>query len=224
MEQKSSFIMYTEYREHASLLSREQQGDLFMAVMNYAAGDVLPQLDGMTQMAFSFIKTQMDRDNEKYQKTVEARREAGKKGGRPSKTNGFDEKAKKANGFLEKQMKAKKPDNENEDVDVNNIKKESVKKKADAFSPPTKQEVEEYIKEKGYKTVDAERFIDFYASKGWMVGKNKMKDWKAAVRNWARSEKATKPNNTKGNKFANFNQREYDFDELEKQLLTTSAP
>ena len=50
------------------------------------------------------------------------------------------------------------------------------------------KEIEEYKIEKGY-TIDAERFFDFYESKGWFVGKNKMKDWKAAIRNWAKSEK-----------------------------------
>lgn len=217
--------MYTEYREHAKLLSREQQGDLFMAVMNYAAGDELPDLDGMTQMAFSFIKTQMDRDNKKYQKTVEARREAGKKGGRPPKANGFlekQEKTKKANGFLEKQTKAKKPDNEDDDVDVDDTYKDVGSVKSTKFVPPTHQEVEEYCREKEYTNVDVERFIDFYSCKGWMVGKNKMKDWKAAVRNWARQDMATKPNNTRGNKFTNFDQRQYDYDELEKMLLTTT--
>ena len=38
--------------------------------------------------------------------------------------------------------------------------------------------------------IDVNKFINFYESKGWMVGKNKMKDWKAAVRNW-RSEEHT---------------------------------
>ena len=57
------------------------------------------------------------------------------------------------------------------------------------FKPPCLADVEEYVKEKGYTGFDCERFIDFYESKGWMVGKNKMKDWKAAVRNWARSNK-----------------------------------
>ena len=51
------------------------------------------------------------------------------------------------------------------------------------FTPPTLSEVQDYISEKGYH-IDAESFIDFYESKGWMVGKNKMKDWKAAVRTW----------------------------------------
>jgi hypothetical protein len=50
------------------------------------------------------------------------------------------------------------------------------------FKPPTVQEVQEYS-----STIDAERFCDFYESKGWMVGKNKMKDFKAAIRNWERN-------------------------------------
>lgn len=51
------------------------------------------------------------------------------------------------------------------------------------FTPPTLAEVQAYCIERG-NAVDPARFIDFYASKGWMVGKNKMKDWRAAVRNW----------------------------------------
>lgn len=59
------------------------------------------------------------------------------------------------------------------------------------FVKPTIQEVKAYCIERK-NDVDPERFIDFYESKGWMVGKNKMKDWKAAVRNWERKTKADK--------------------------------
>ena len=55
--------------------------------------------------------------------------------------------------------------------------------KTKRFSPPTVEEVKAYCLEHGYN-VDAERFVDFYSSKGWLVGKTKMKDWKAAVRSW----------------------------------------
>ena len=54
------------------------------------------------------------------------------------------------------------------------------------FITPTIEAVQEYINEKGY-SVNAERFVDYYTANGWMVGKNHMKDWKAAVRNWERS-------------------------------------
>ena len=55
------------------------------------------------------------------------------------------------------------------------------------FAPPTLEEVTAYCRERGNK-VDPQKFIDFYESKGWMIGKNKMKNWKAAVRTWERSE------------------------------------
>ena len=59
--------------------------------------------------------------------------------------------------------------------------------KATAFIPPTVGDIQSYCKERN-NTVDAAYFFDFYSSKGWMVGKNKMKDWQAAVRTWERTE------------------------------------
>jgi len=55
--------------------------------------------------------------------------------------------------------------------------------KKKGFQPPSQKEVENYCFEKTY-SIDAEAFICFYESKGWMVGKNKMKNWKAALTNW----------------------------------------
>ena len=56
------------------------------------------------------------------------------------------------------------------------------------FVPPTVEEVEEYINEKGYK-VNARRFVDYYSSKGWTIGRNSpMKNWQAAVRTWANND------------------------------------
>lgn len=56
-----------------------------------------------------------------------------------------------------------------------------------SFSPPSVDDVREYCREKGYN-VDPERFVDYYTSNGWKVGRNPMKDWKAAVRSWNRKE------------------------------------
>ena len=63
--------------------------------------------------------------------------------------------------------------------------KEETKRKR--FVPPTVEEVRSYCLERK-NNVDAERFVDFYESKGWMVGKDKMKDWKASVRTWEKRE------------------------------------
>ena len=64
------------------------------------------------------------------------------------------------------------------------------------FSPPTLEEVKAYCLERKNR-VDAERFIDYYTSNGWQVGKNKMRDWKAAVRTWERSSFSTRRENPK---------------------------
>jgi hypothetical protein len=76
-------------------------------------------------------------------------------------------------------------ENENENKDLNKSKKVA------SFQKPTLEQVEEYMKERGMSNY-ASRFHNFYESKGWMVGKNKMKDWKAAVRNWE-DDKKTAP-------------------------------
>lgn len=68
------------------------------------------------------------------------------------------------------------------------IEKDSVR--ATRFTPPSLQEVTSYCAERG-NHVDAQRFVDYYTSNGWKVGKNQMKDWRAAVRTWERDEKKT---------------------------------
>jgi len=75
---------------------------------------------------------------------------------------------------------------ENENININiEDKKGGVggKKEVGKFIKPTIQQISEYCKERKNK-VDPNKFFDFYESKGWMIGKNKMKDWKASVRTW----------------------------------------
>ena len=79
--------------------------------------------------------------------------------------------------------------------------KSKEKPKAKRFAPPTQNEVLNYMLEKGNSGKEAGRFIDFYESKGWLVGKNKMKDWKASVRNWIRDDSSkSSSSNTKSAK------------------------
>lgn len=104
------------------------------------------------------------------------------------------------------------------DIDI----KES-KEKSKRFVPPTLEEVQAYCKERN-NNIDAEQFIDFYASKGWKVGDQSMKDWKAAVRTWEKREKFTAQSQKQQtiNKFNQFPQRTYtaqDYADIEKKLL-----
>ena len=65
---------------------------------------------------------------------------------------------------------------------------EAPSKKTSRFVPPSVDEVAEYIASKGY-TFDPEAFVAFYESKGWMIGKNKMKSWKSACTTWSKKER-----------------------------------
>ena len=113
---KSSFLIYLDYEEQFNLLTDEQIGQLMRAIIKYEKTREIPQLNGIVKMAFSFIKTQLDRDREKYEARCEKNRENAKKGGRPRKNQKDN---LKANGFNENQMDAKKPDNDKEDEEDN---------------------------------------------------------------------------------------------------------
>ena len=113
---KSSFLIYLDYEEQFNLLTDEQIGQLMRAIIKYEKTREIPQLNGIVKMAFSFIKTQLDRDREKYEARCEKNRENAKKGGRPRKNQKDN---LKANGFNENQMDAKKTDDDKEDEEDN---------------------------------------------------------------------------------------------------------
>ena len=82
---KNSFILYTKYVTQIEKLDDLQRGVLFLAIMRYQCGQVLPEMDPVVDMLFSVIKEQMDADTQKYEETCAKRSEAGRKGA--DKTN-----------------------------------------------------------------------------------------------------------------------------------------
>ena len=81
------------------------------------------------------------------------------------------------------------------------------------FTPPSLEDVQAYCLERN-NNVDAERFIDYYQSNGWMVGRNKMKDWKSAVRTWEKNNYSNQPKKqTEMNGFMGDLQRMYNEEE-----------
>ena len=91
------------------------------------------------------------------------------------------------NGYIVKDSidkDSKDKDSKDKDSKEENAREEKAKR----FYPPTIDEVKQYCEERK-NNIDPMAFIDFYSSKGWMIGKNRMKDWKAAVRTWERKRK-----------------------------------
>lgn len=108
---KDSFVFYTQWAEQINMLTDKQAGALFKAVCGYVETGKIKKLDAVTNMLFSVIKSQIDKDTAKYEETCQKRKQAGAKGGRPKaeKQKVFTE-SKKSKRFFEK---AKKADNDN---------------------------------------------------------------------------------------------------------------
>ena len=195
--ERDSFVFYRSFYDSIKGLGDAEFAECMRFLCEYALND--RELDGGTlaEVVLKMAKPQIDANNQ--------RRSNGAKGGRP-KTSGFESKnqesKKETSGFESKnhRLRDAKPNvnvngnvnvnenvNGNENVNVNVSDKQDKPARPRTFKPPSLEEVQEYCNSR-QSSVNAERFMDYYTANGWKVGKNSMKDWKAAVRNWERQE------------------------------------
>lgn len=189
------FCAYHSYLRGIRRLSDAECGRLFRALLQYSAGEEeLIKLQGREEVLFDVYADQIDRDNERYEEKCRKNQENILR----RYTNEYD-RIRSNTTVPQDKDKGKGKDNDKG-------KGDSIGRTAPAqrsFTPPTVEEISAYCNERK-NGVDPHRFFDFYQAKGWMVGKNKMRDWKAAVRTWERrTETAGKP-------------QSYDLDELEE--------
>lgn len=146
--------------------------DLYSAVIRFGLYGEEPQLTGIAATLWKLMLPNLESGRNKAK--------AGRAGGKASKRNNPNGRRGKAAAEPEA------PDGSAMDEEEATPKPQ---RKADParFAPPSVDEVQQYITAQGY-AVNAANFVDFYASKGWRVGNNPMKDWKAAVRTWQRRE------------------------------------
>lgn len=164
--------------------------EVYDAMMRYAySGIVTASLSPVSSMAFSFIKKEMDTNEQKQIEKFERRSVAAKKAvqTRWNRVNEVRQETPVKEQIPEPLPAA--PQQTEIFTPVEDAAAEKPKKKITRFIPPTLEEVNAYLHDKGILDIDAERFVLFYESKGWMIGKNKMKSWKAAVGTWVRSQK-----------------------------------
>ena len=174
-----------DYLEEMEALNDAEFGRLTRALLAYSMTGEKIALCGNERFYAKRVMAQEDRFKASYEDVSTARSEAGKAGaaarwqnGKGIFANGKDSTAIPANG--------KNGNTEtNTETGTDTLPSDDGKRdtRAARFTPPTIDDVAAYVSEKGYH-VNAERFVSFYQQKGWMVGKNRMKDWKAAVRNW----------------------------------------
>nr|DAS83841.1 MAG TPA: DNA-binding domain protein [Caudoviricetes sp.] len=207
---RDSVVFYRSFYDAIKNIPKDNQLEVYNAIMDYSMYGVDPDITGIALALFLAFKPQIDTNNERYVN--------GTKGGRPKKEKPMvfkDGENKKP--MVSENLETEKP-NEKENVKEKENIKENIKRKI--FQAPTVEDVRKYCVERGNK-VDPQSFIDFYESKGWMIGKNHMKDWKAAVRTWERSETKTRQGETAKltKNHNNFERRQYDMDKLERQLM-----
>ena len=202
---------FTFYESFASALKRirkkADRADAYDAIVNYALYAIEPDLESMpdaSAIAVSLIMPTLATSRRKAQ--------SGSNGGRAKQSGSKNEANEKQ---PEREYKG-----ENKKENDSSPPKSPSRGTREKFIPPTVDEVREYCQSRN-NGIDPEAFVDFYASKGWMVGKNHMKDWKAAVRTWEKNETKTRQEGTaklvKDNN--NFARRNYDMDDLERRLL-----
>ena len=198
-ENKKSFVLYSDLIHVVRILDDEAAGKLFLTILEYV-NDENPVIDDLTiQLAFEPIKQQLKRDLKKWEEFRKRQSENGKKGGRPPKGNAIlevyplkpiENQTNPENPSLSLASQKSLNVNVNVNDNVNNILGEKTKK---FFQVPTLAEVKNYCLERK-NNVDPLKWFNFYTAKDWMIGKNKMKDWQAAVRTWEKTEKeSSKP-------------------------------
>jgi uncharacterized protein YdaU (DUF1376 family) len=136
-----------------------------------------------------WIHNRCDETLKEYRKTAKKNKANGAKGGRPSKDKASSITQVKPSG-LPSGTQVEPKDNPNYELLTTNQELLTKGNRANKFAVPTQEEIGVYFLERGSSDAmnQADKFYDFYSCKAWMVGKNKMKDWKAAVRNWIRSD------------------------------------
>ena len=166
---KKSFILYTDQSGVFNQLPDEIAGKLIKHIFAYVNDENPISEDLIINIAFEPIKQSLKRDLKRYEEYVDKQSVNGAKGGRPKKAK----ETQITQPFFDKPKKA---DSVSDSVNVN----DSVnKRKRKVFVKPTIEDIK-----KEFPTFNAESFINYYESNGWMVGKNKMVNWNATVKNW----------------------------------------
>lgn len=187
--ERTQFTFYDSFARSLSRIKKKaDRADAYDAIVFYALYGQEPDMDKLSDaaaIAFEVIRPNLDASRRKA--------ENGKQGGRPKKQTESKPKANESTGEANRKQEKEQ---DKEQVKEQDKDKEqmlytaapSAKKAKSVFVPPTVEEVREYCLER-QNGIDPQSFVDFYGSKGWMVGRTKMTDWKASVRTWEQRRK-----------------------------------
>ncbi|MFC7347278.1 DUF6291 domain-containing protein [Chryseobacterium zhengzhouense] len=218
-EDKNGFLLYKDLIKTVEKLPKEKAGELFMHILKYVNDENPETDDLIIEIAFEPIKQKLKRDLKKYEQTKEKNRENANKRWQKEKATESNGKKENATASDRMPDDAKHADSDNDtgsdtdidsdtvflleketkeenfikeffpdDKELENEERKKVAQKKEKFKPPSVDEVQAYCNER-QNGIQAFKFVNFYQSKGWKVGNQAMKDWKAAVRTWEQKDK-----------------------------------
>ena len=216
---RESFVLHAEYIED---LPEELKGAFLRYIYEYGINETEPELSGLELTVWLKIKRRIDDDVSAYERKVSNLKQNKNRTATGAKTatttdNRTDTERTPNGHRTENTTEEEKPNghradsvsvNDSVNVSVNDIECVSVAETPAEPAPepaparkrfvkPELEEIREFCFEKNIN-IDVDRFFNYYESKGWKVGVSPMKDWKAAVRNWAKNDSLySRPGNTR---------------------------
>lgn len=211
MARENVILPHKIYRSMRNL-SDAECGRLFRALLLYSMGEGEQiKLQGRETGLFDVYSQEIDDDIAAYERKCETNK-ANRAQSSPVVTSRYQSSPVVTDGVQSSHNNNNNNNNNinNNNKDNNNDNQKGRETRARArFTPPTVEEVADYAAQMRYTGFSAERFVDYYASKGWLVGKSPMKDWRAAVRGWySRDQGENAPVHAKNNPALDYAQRD----------------
>jgi len=189
---RESFVFYRSFYDSIGRCPDDVQIVLLRAVINYGLNQEVPDFTGVpfqpfVEAIFAGIRPQLDANHKRFLNGCKGG-EFGRLGGAPKGNNNARKEKQPQNN-----PKTTPNVNENENVNENGNEERGpgeTPARNKSFVKPLLEDVAAYCQERR-NGIDPAAFIDHYEANGWMVGKNRMKDWRAAIRTWERSHPNT---------------------------------
>ena len=204
-ENVKGFFLYFDQCEALEDLTDEQAGMLFKGIVARFQGREFDFTDKTVRVVFRFFEVAFRQEQEKYKQICEKRRENIKRRWHTNENKAIQNDTKDTSVYKcisddTNENKAiqnipylnPEPEPELKQEENNNIifvQPKAAKTTTQKFIPPSPEDVDAYCQEKGY-AINGQSFCDYYEARGWMMGKAKMKNWKAAVSTWVRNDRS----------------------------------
>jgi hypothetical protein len=222
---RESTVFYRSFYEAIKELDADTQAQVYSAIFEYALNFNEVEVKGVAKTVFTLIKPQLDANLKRYENGTKAKVK--------QVVTKQEAKPKQTISKVEANVNVNVNDNVNvnENENVNHNQNDNVSRSR--FRAPTYDEIFDFMKSKNALAgnvwpdakvlTEAKAFFNHYESNGWMVGKNKMKNWEAAVRNWMNNNSKFENNKSKNIIQNEREKRASDLEKLRQQYRSSIA-